>query len=296
MKTINVLRIAIFSILALGFFACQKELKSPSVISEGQIKPASAQVTAPPYHLYFDPAPTNVGTQFTVKLDFGSVPPTCGTADIEQLMDQFDPNIVSYDGLGTNWVKVAEITDFATATLPLTFDFTPTQTGIVSFRAHYHPSAGGGCGFNGNPSTTLAGNVIDGQCHEGLSATSIAPELYIVDGVQQNDSKGNPKWKFTAAFDLNTCANNYVGKLQGGLVKGAQVLTEGTTTGYTVSNTAQSTVITWANATTGLYTVTYVVGRAPGVEAPITGAWSFKVNGALPSSLYGYTTPLLFGF
>jgi hypothetical protein len=90
---------------------------------------------------------------------------------------------------------------------------------------------------------------------------------------------------------LNTCENNYLGKLQGGLIANA-TLVSASPEGYAAVTRNKNTVVTWSNVGTGNYTLVYTVPLAAGTDIPITGPWSFKWDGGE----YPYTDRVIFTF
>ncbi len=260
------------ALFTVAFIGCKKDLNDPSLTSN------AAVVVAPYTTISFNPTPGVVGQDFTASVTLDPVP-NCGKVRLEQRQLQDGTPTSKDDVLGT-WVTVAEET--LPGTLPLTYTYVPAVAGQVGYRAHYVPS-GGQCAYNGQPSIGVNATIGAG-CQEGIS-----PQLAGAVSLG-SDAKGTT-WRFTVIYNINTCGNGYMGKLQGGLISGA-TLVSAAPAGYTTSATAKSTVLTWSNVSDGNYTIVYTVKLAPGADIPITGAWSFKY----PGGQYGYTNRILFGF
>lgn len=173
-------------------------------------------------------------------------------------------------------------------------DPTKVVAGTVGYRTHYE-AGGGNCGasrnggFNGIPS--IGADVVIGDnittCTSGLypSLISLTPDM---DNF--TDKKGTD-YDVTVQFNINTCGQTVVGKLQGGLIANTTFISA-TPPQTSISATAKSNVITWLNATNGAYVVLYKAHLLlSSVPVPITGEWSFKYDPKLygGTGIYGYT-------
>jgi len=263
------------------FFACQKDVKQSSLLSSNSSNGTVHPVIAPYSSITFNPDPGQVGQNFTASVSLDPVP-DCGKAQLEQAQDNITgaPAPKEAVAAGTaSWVTVAEWN--AGDAMPLSYSYTPQTTGLVGYRAHYEPG-GGQCGYTGRPAVSVNATIADG-CLEGLFP-QLAGAIPLT-----TDAKGTV-WQFTVIYHLNTCTNGYTGKLQGGLIAGATLVSA--TPGYSVSAKAKSTVLSWSNVSDGDYEIVYKVKLAPGNDTPITGEWSFKYAGGL----YGYTDRVNFSF
>jgi hypothetical protein len=298
MKVIKLPLIAVLctGIFSLAFMGCKKEAQSPSLTSDakgGNTAPAinSQPVIAPYTAISFNPTPGQVGETFTATVSLDPVV-DCGALTLEQAQYDSDSPVGAYatgdpapkDSVGTvaSWVRVASVE--LPGTLPLSYSYVPAKAGNVGFRAHYMPKAGGECGYNGNPQVAVNATINAG-CVEGLSAERTSAQS------MGTDSKGKTIWQFTVVMHLNTCENNYLGKLQGGLIANA-TLVSASPEGYAAVTRNKNTVVTWSNVGTGNYTLVYTVPLAAGTDIPITGPWSFKWDGGE----YPYTDRVIFTF
>lgn len=282
MKTINVLRIGIMITLVMGFFACQKTaLTTPQLTSEAKLIKTAGAPDPATLGLSFNHDPLQVNQPFTVT--FTSNPTlSCGEARIEMNVDA--NGIPTYDGTSTNWIIVSSA-DLSSQSYP-TYTFTPTQTGHLSFRAQFVPK--GGCDYKAEKYVVFP--TVIHQCITGLTGN------FTPINTESVDSKGNPVYEITVTYHVENCANNYSGKLQGGLVNNALVSNISGSGYIKLNNGVTSTgapVIVWDNVGTGNYSVTYSVARPEGVSVPITGQWSYSANGLVEPYL---AAPLNFDF
>jgi hypothetical protein len=287
MKTSNVLRIGILSIFAMAFNACQKTvLTNPGLTSEAQVIKTSNAPDQPTLGLSFDKSPLVVGQPFTVTFS-SDIQLGCGEARIQMNMAEGGTKenpTPTYDGSSSNWITVSSA-DLSNSSYP-TYTFTPTQTGQLSFRAQYVPKTG--CGLKESQYSVFP--TIIQECITGLTTG------FTHSSAGGLDPKGNPYYNITVTYHVENCVNNYIGKLQGGLVNDA-VVTNISDHGYIkLNNGSPSTgapVIVWDNVGTGNYSVTYTVARPAGVSVPITGQWSYSADGLAEPY---YAAPLNFDF
>lgn len=321
MKTKNFILSALFAagISMLIFYGCKNQNIQPKVTSDAS---GSNVVSAPYVALSFNPNPGVVGLPFIATSTLNPVP-VCGSLYVDQaqyIADALDGSYHAGDPAPTSatltspalaqFVHVGGAQGNVPTGVPVSSDpnFIPTTPELIGYRAHFDPgNPGSGCGvnvsgYNGNPQVAIDAVIGSATCTPGLSPKF--GSAVIVPGTA--DKKGNT-FTFVVSFNLSSCGQGIIGKLQGGLIAGASIVSSDTpgsltTPGYSISSTAKSTVITWANATDGIYVVQYTAHvlsiPQPSLGSPITGAWSFKWNTAVygGTGYYGYTSPIMYNY